>query len=370
MCFLQLVGAGLELGVAVQTRVDAEHERRADHAPVLELVADARHAPTLFDLHLDLGSRAAGRVELPPEPHRAAREHDQRHDDERNDDDRGAAGACSRVPTLLEPGLEHDRGRDLVDDLSARVAPHPRLDQAALGGDGREPLVVHDDVDAGAGCRRAQLFDLGERRRGPPVPSCPTATAASPTTIVVTPSARAEADDRAVVVRCDRRCAGARRAATRPCGSDRRGRARCDARRGRRPAPGPSGLLTTAHCTASSRATASASSMPATFLPPADDESRRPCPTPPPSLAAAGFAIASAVAPRCDQVLADGDRDRRPCRRPPRKHDDADCRARARSPRELAQLAAVEAVAVARSRRRRARACVARSPAAPAAPSP
>ena len=49
------------------------------------------------DLHLDLAARAAGRIELPPEPHAADREHDERHDDEDRSGRSRCAGRGSRA---------------------------------------------------------------------------------------------------------------------------------------------------------------------------------------------------------------------------------------------------------------------------------
>src|SRR5262249_3482900 len=60
---------------------------------------------------------------------------------------RGRSGSCGRR-SRVEPRLQHDRGRNLVDDLLAVGALHARLVQRALGRDRREALVVHDDRDA------------------------------------------------------------------------------------------------------------------------------------------------------------------------------------------------------------------------------
>ena len=88
----------------------------------------------------------------------------------------------------LEPRLEHHRGGDLVDELLTRAAVDARFVERALGRDGGEPLVVRDDLEAGAALRSSPISCSAARAAGPIAPD---SDRGSPTTIVVTSLARA-----------------------------------------------------------------------------------------------------------------------------------------------------------------------------------
>ena len=181
----------------------------------------------------------------------------------------------------------------------------PRLVQAPLGRDRGEPFVVGDHLDTRAD-RDAVIASISDPRRLRAAgPFAPESESGRPTTIVVTssrPRSRRSRGDR----RRGHGCGATPSAATRPCASDPRARARCGPNRGRRRAR----LASRAESRSSRRPTpppargraASASSMPATFGPPPTTASV-PLPTPPPSAFAAGAAIASADTPRSTRSL-------------------------------------------------------------------
>ena len=223
------------------------------------------HAAAVRDLHLDLGARPTGRIELPPEPRHADREEAERHDDEEQQHDRGAAPTAHGC-TISSHACSITAAATLSTTLSLRVALHAGFVQRALGGDRGEPLVVHDDLDVARD--RAQRLDLLGARPWPRGPSVPRATTASPTTMTLAPSARAAS----TIAR--RSTAGSPLRRSTSCGlatvRDGSESAKPDATLAEVDAEraGADGFGHDPHCAASSRATASASSMPATFLPP------------------------------------------------------------------------------------------------------
>ena len=140
------------------------------------------------------------------------------------------------VPPALEPGLEHHGRRDLVDDASARLALHAGFAERAFGGDGREPLVVDGDLEVGPR-DGTQCVDFRARGLGGRALTA-RSDSGSPTTIVVASASRRWR--RSPGGRCPGcGCAGAPNGARRPCGSDRRARARSAPSRDRRPSTRP-----------------------------------------------------------------------------------------------------------------------------------
>ena len=233
------------------------------------------------------------------------------------------AGVSTGMSTLtapstvrLEVALEHHGGRDLVDDPTAVLPAHLRVDQAAFRDDGGEALVVHVRPRGLGPATTRSAVDLRRVARVRPARADPRATRASPTTIRSTSASRAAAHDRPVVELGTWPCARAPGGGSRvtPGGSE----SASPIRRipGRRPGSGP-GPPVSRHRgprlirsslrprSASSRATATASSTPADVLPAADRRGSASLPVPPPQRPSPpGPAMSAADTPAVDQVLA------------------------------------------------------------------
>ena len=386
MSLVQLVGAGLERAVAVEPRVDVEHERRADHAVGPASSSPMRGTPqprrrrTCRPSPGSPWPSSCQQNQPTPEPSTssgtstttmttsvtrppargAVRRPGAGLDRVGFDVGHRVARASIVAGRRFQPRLEHHRGRDLVDDLRAVVARvMPASPSAAFGGDGREALVVRDDLDVGPP-RRTQLLDLARAAcAAGPVP--PDSDSGSPTTIVVTASAS----------RAARRSRGGRRRGRGPrastecgdatvrVGSESASPMRTDPRStpSTRPAARRDAVssFTAATQPPARGRVASASSMPSTFGPPPTTASA-PLPTPPPSALAAGRRDRVGRRAPLDEVLAHRDRDRRPCRRAGAgERDDARARAPAPSPARAGAARRCRARRGARRPRRRSR---------------
>ncbi len=249
----------------MQAGIHVEDPRRADDTAVRELVADARDAAAPGDLHLDRAARASGRV-------RAAT---QNQPTAIASVTSGTTTSPKRTIQVRWRRLTFTAGPVRATTAASRP-PRPCRRPAGARRGARAPRSSARSavtVVSRSSCTTTSIspaiarsgFDLGERGAGG--------------RSGLARQRQRQADDdhvrRRPRGRCrrsrggrprDRRCGAARRAAMRPCGTGsesaspmrRSPRSTPSARRAGRRDHDP-------HCAASSRATASASSMPATF---------------------------------------------------------------------------------------------------------